>query len=356
MRADTRLMKQLNINTLRRVLSEQGQATKPQLAGLTGLSVVTVNALIAEMLEQGEVREMGMVPSGGGRPSMQYGYHYGCRTMAVIYGHQLEGRNYIHTLVTDLKGQKLWEHQDYMEDIQAGSFDAILDAVFTKFENIGLIAFGLPGEAIGEVVTINDFAGLEGADFLPRIRVKYGVPVLFENDINAMAYGYYRKNCGKDVTSLVGIYFPRTFLPGAGLILDGNIYYGNSHFAGEMGAVYVPVPWEELDYYEESQVLCQLEALLTSFACIVAPSCFVLYGDFFTDGMAEALERYVCRRLYGKFQVRVEVSCRLEEDYETGMVCLAQKKMRQLMEEWITPRNEEGKNGSERKNACGPAL
>ena len=48
MRADTRLMKQLNINTLRRVLSEQGQATKPQLAGLTGLSVVTVNALIAE--------------------------------------------------------------------------------------------------------------------------------------------------------------------------------------------------------------------------------------------------------------------------------------------------------------------
>ena len=88
MKADTRLMKQLNISTLRRVLSGEGKATKPQLSRLTGLSVVTVNALITEMLEQGEVQELGMVPSGGGRPSMQYGYCYGYRTMVIIYGHQ----------------------------------------------------------------------------------------------------------------------------------------------------------------------------------------------------------------------------------------------------------------------------
>ena len=59
MKADTRLMKQLNISTLRRVLSGEGKATKPQLSRLTGLSVVTVNALITEMLEQGEVQELG---------------------------------------------------------------------------------------------------------------------------------------------------------------------------------------------------------------------------------------------------------------------------------------------------------
>ena len=77
----------------------------------------------------------------------------------------------------------------------------------------------------------------------------------------------------------------------------------------------------------------QLEALLATFACIVAPSRFVLYGDFLTDGMAERLEQYVCRRLSGKFRVQVEVSSCLEEDYETGMICLAQNRMLQLMEE-----------------------
>lgn len=45
------------------------------------------------------------------------------------------------------------------------------------------------------------------------------------------------------------------------------------------------------------------------------------------------MEQYVCRRLSGKFRVQVEVSFCLEEDYETGMICLAQNRMLQLMEE-----------------------
>ena len=89
MKADTRLMKQLNISTLRRVLSGEGKATKPQLSRLTGLSVVTVNALITEMLEQGEVQELGMVPSGGGRPSMLRIPDYGDYLWASAGGQEL---------------------------------------------------------------------------------------------------------------------------------------------------------------------------------------------------------------------------------------------------------------------------
>ncbi len=139
-----------------------------------------------------------------------------------------------------------------MEEIGPESFDGGLDEVFAGFDNIGLIAFGLPGEAIGNEVTINDFNGLEGRVFPPVSGSTIRVPVLFENDINAMTYGYYRKLRRREA-SLAGIYFPRSFLPGAGLILNGSIYYGASHFAGEMGAMYTPVPWEKLDYYEESQ-------------------------------------------------------------------------------------------------------
>ena len=190
MKADTRLMKQLNKSTLRNILSQKRTATKPELAKYSGLSVVTVNALLSEMLYSGEVQEGGNAPSGGGRPSMQYRYNYDYRTVAVVYGHQLEGRSYIHTLAVNLDGKKLWERQEYMEEIGPESFDSALDEVFAAFGNIGLIAFGLPGEAIGNEVIINDFKGLEGRVFLPRIRERYQVPVLFENDINAMTYGY----------------------------------------------------------------------------------------------------------------------------------------------------------------------
>lgn len=55
MKADTRLMKQLNKSTLRNILSQKRTATKPELAKYSGLSVVTVNALLSEMLYSGEV-------------------------------------------------------------------------------------------------------------------------------------------------------------------------------------------------------------------------------------------------------------------------------------------------------------
>lgn len=327
MKADTRLMKQLNKSTLRSILSRERTATKPELAKYSGLSVVTVNALISEMLESGEVQEDGTAPSCGGRPSMQYRYNYEYRTMAVVYGHQLQGQSYIHTLAVNLDGVKLWERREYMEDIGPESFDAGLDEVFAAFRNTGLIAFGLPGEAIGSEVTINDFKGLEGRVFLPRIRERYRVPVLFENDINAMTYGYYQSKCGEGETCIAGIYFPRSFFPGAGLVLNGSIYYGASHFAGEMGAMCTPAPWGKLDYSNETQVLAQLEEVLVSYSCIAAPSRFVLYGDFFTADMSRLLEQRVDSRLGGRFRIRVETSDKLEEDYEAGMISLALKRI-----------------------------
>ena len=42
-------MKQENLSVLRNVFLKQHSATKPQLAKLSGLSVVTVNSLIHEL-------------------------------------------------------------------------------------------------------------------------------------------------------------------------------------------------------------------------------------------------------------------------------------------------------------------
>ena len=49
--------RRINMQKLRHVLMGRQKATKPELAQITGLSVVTVGALIARMLEWGEVTE-----------------------------------------------------------------------------------------------------------------------------------------------------------------------------------------------------------------------------------------------------------------------------------------------------------
>ena len=112
------------------------------------------------MLEQGEVQELGMVPSGGGRP-----FHavwlllripdYGDYLWASAGGQEL----YSYACCGSERAEAVGERQGYMEEIGVESFDGCLDEVFAGFGNIGLIAFGLPGEAIDDVVTINDFSG-----------------------------------------------------------------------------------------------------------------------------------------------------------------------------------------------------
>ncbi|WP_226002860.1 hypothetical protein [Paenibacillus sp. BJ-4] len=45
-KANTNLIKEINLNLVRKVLKQVDMATKPQLAALTDLSVVTINTLM----------------------------------------------------------------------------------------------------------------------------------------------------------------------------------------------------------------------------------------------------------------------------------------------------------------------
>ncbi|MGP3785842.1 hypothetical protein [Paenibacillus sp. 1A_MP2] len=63
--ANAYLMKEININHVRQVMKRVETATKPQLASLTKLSVVTVNSLVKELCDLGELFEDETVPSNG---------------------------------------------------------------------------------------------------------------------------------------------------------------------------------------------------------------------------------------------------------------------------------------------------
>ncbi len=312
---------------LRRILLSRKQATKPELADLTGLSVVTVNALITRMLEWGEVTEDGTAPSRGGRPSARYAYRYGFRKAAVVCAHQSQGKTVIRAFVTDLGGERLWEKRDVKEEIAADSFDALLDEAVRRFPDISLIALGLPGEAWNDLVSICDFQALTGTAFLPRLRERYGLPVLFENDINAMVFGFGLRTGHSALEPLAGVYFPGNYGPGAGFLIGGRLFYGMEHCAGEIGELPVPFPWEELDYADEKQVEEQLTVLLLSICCLMAPKEIVLYGEFVTDALAGRLEEAIAGRLRRSFRVKITASRCLEEDFEKGMTGLAGKEM-----------------------------
>ena len=113
----------------------------------------------------------------------------------------------MHLAVVNLMGECVWRKEEYFDEILLESFEAVLDDVIGRFPEIGLLAFGLPGEVVDDVVTIHDYQALVGPEFMAHYKERYHLPVVFENDINAMTYGACREGDVEKAT-VAGIYLP----------------------------------------------------------------------------------------------------------------------------------------------------
>lgn len=323
-RSDAKRMKEMNKEVIRDCFRTHSAQTARGLSEKSGLSIVTVNALLKEMLETGEVLTGEHLASGGGRPSAVYEYNKRFRCAVIIYGFQEEQTNCFKIAVADLYGNILMEEKHRFAQLEESSFELMLDEVFLKFPSIGVLAFGLPGEEENGVIHISDHPGLVGHTFMERYESRYRVPVIFVNDINAAVKGYCHRQkdvCPQD--TVAGIYFPMAYPPGMGLVIDGTVYTGQSNFAGELGCMPVGIQWETLDYSNKESVLNAVGRLVAAICCIVAPKQIILYGEFFRESWMADMKCEVERLLEHKFCVQLEISDTVEKDYECGMICSA---------------------------------
>ena len=67
------IIKEININFVRKILKMKGQGTKQEIAKETGLSFVTVGTALQHLLSQNEIFETKLAQSSGGRPAQVQG-------------------------------------------------------------------------------------------------------------------------------------------------------------------------------------------------------------------------------------------------------------------------------------------
>ncbi|MEG1471790.1 MAG: hypothetical protein RSD76_05025, partial [Clostridia bacterium] len=101
------LVKQHNRNRIRELMRQKGSATKQQLSTLSGLSVVTLGTLMAELLETGEVLEGATVSADFGRPATVYHFAADHAHVLVCCFLQHKGRDVLALSVADLQGKVL---------------------------------------------------------------------------------------------------------------------------------------------------------------------------------------------------------------------------------------------------------
>jgi predicted NBD/HSP70 family sugar kinase len=100
---DQGFLKQLNRAALLRLLRRHPDSSRAELAQYSGLTKVTVGALVAELLEEGWIREGDKVQNGAGRPSRPLRINPNYLT---LLGAEI-GVDYLSVLACDLEGNVL---------------------------------------------------------------------------------------------------------------------------------------------------------------------------------------------------------------------------------------------------------
>jgi hypothetical protein len=318
------LIKRVNLDKIRKALKSVDTATKPQLAELTGLSVVTVNSLINTLLDSGEVLPDMTLSSEAGRPAASFRYNSGFRMALVIYMHEYQGRDMAFYCVIDLLGDVVERVQHKLEDACLESFDTPIQKLLEEFPQIQAICFGIPGGEVNQRLVISDYEGLRGKSLSGYIEERFHLPVFVENDINGAVVGYCHQNAVRDDQCIVGVYFPDKYPPGAGIYLNGGLYKGRNGLAGEIKYLPLGIQWEAFDYNSAERQEIIIKSI-QSFCCMYNPHRLVLYGEAVDAALQRLLEERCLSAAERLMLPEIVISKDFNRDFEAGIKQLALK-------------------------------
>ena len=189
-------------------ISQAAQCDKATAGKAGGLSVVTVNSLIHELLETGEVIQKQMLPSGGGRPALQYQYNGRYKMALTAYMYVQEGRERLFLEVQDLFQNMVASDAYEIADMDIDMLEHAISKWMKQYPTISVMVFGIPGTEHQGKLKVMDYAIFQSQELFARLRSTYQMPVLIENDINAALFGYcQRQNIRQECTA--GLYFPK---------------------------------------------------------------------------------------------------------------------------------------------------
>ncbi|MBW9113361.1 ROK family transcriptional regulator [Rhizobium cauense] len=232
----------------RRVVIEairtRGPLSRAALVRLTALSTQTISNIVEELVASELLKAEALQKIARGQPITPYSIN---PNGAYSIGLELERDRAIGVL-TDLSG-KVRARVEKTANRPAPAealplLASIADELYQgfRFDRTRLLGVGIamPGRYATEGVTSLSPVTLPGWQDFPVARELaglVGVPVLVENDATAAAIGERLHGVARALSSFVYLFLGGGI--GAGMFLDGHVYRGSRHNAGEIGHVIV---------------------------------------------------------------------------------------------------------------------
>lgn len=231
------LIKQINEVAVLSVLRRRELASRTDVAKETGLSLPTVSTVATRLLSLGLVEEREVGESTGGRRPVLLAIR---PSGAHVAGIKLT-ETAAHGVLVDLAGSIV---ASVLRPIREATPRAVVRAAVEVVERLSAEAGGRPVLALGVgvagavdwvngVVRHATYQQWRDVPLRELLHAKLGIPVVVDNDVNALVTSEQLFGAGREVDDFAVITVGRGI--GLGLVLQGQTYRGSIGGAGELG-------------------------------------------------------------------------------------------------------------------------
>lgn len=218
-------IRDMNLSRMREYMLCNRQVRVADAARETEMSIPTAAKLIGDLVECGEMKEVGCCASTGGRCAMVYEINPDYLSYLLL---RAEYSHYRYQ-VRDYAGECLEDGEFEAETCALEHLDSLIAQIRTRRPNLRGACMGISAlVSDNRVQRSMQRSPLVGLDMPGHIRQITELPFIMENDVNTAALACWKQS-GLQRGCIVCLY-----KQGVGLVIDGRVWHGRNGLPGEI--------------------------------------------------------------------------------------------------------------------------
>lgn len=228
------LIRDINRRLILETIIQEETISRASLAQRTGLTKATVSAIVANLMEQNLILEIGSDNTSLGRKPILLTFNANCGSVISL---DLNNTT-ISVLTSNLRGENcalsLHEHIVNKETILHTLEEIIADTIeqlpLTQYGPVG-IGIGIHGTVFQNEVLFTPYAPYEKLPFKRHLEERFHLPIFLDNEANLSVVG--EQTFWYNVSNIIGVSVHSGI--GVGVMIHRALYSGINGNAGEFG-------------------------------------------------------------------------------------------------------------------------